>query len=210
MARKIDSLTISCLILVCFVVMTFKINATKESTFRETKKPKLPAQLGGWNLRRELPISDDILAILGTKGAVIGEYVNEKQGKILVYILRSSSRRTSIHQPEYCYIGSGKNELLQKGTVDIQLNTGKSIAVNYLFIQTGRGFQVVTYFYTANELVSNSYNKQQFYFLLKRLKNEPVEGSLVRISKFYRKGKFEEELESLQPIVKSLLMNREF
>ncbi|MBI4844938.1 MAG: EpsI family protein [Candidatus Omnitrophica bacterium] len=207
MAKKTDSLLISLVILVIAALMSGLVNSAKTSYSDEVDKPVFPLNLGEWNFFREIPLSEDVLNILGTRGAGLAEYSNKEGEKLSWYILKTGSRRASIHQPEYCYLGSGKNELLQRGTMTIDRDENNSFKVNYLIVQAKNGFQAVVYFYTANELISNNYYKQQFYFLLRRLKGEKIEGSLIRISKFYFHNDSSLELKNLQHIVPQVIKN---
>ncbi|MFH2138101.1 MAG: exosortase C-terminal domain/associated protein EpsI [Candidatus Omnitrophota bacterium] len=203
--KKLDSLTISIIILAVFAVVVSFLNTSRANVSAEAEKPALPLQLSDWKLLRDVVIPEDILAVLGTKAASLGEYANALGEKVNLYILKSSGRRSTIHPPEYCYLGSGKNELLKKGKFPMNIDDKQTIKVNYMFIQIEGGFQTVVYFYTANELITNNYYKQQLFFLLKRLKSAEVQGSLIRISKFSKNNDFLAEINSLQPIVKSIV-----
>ena len=207
MRKKLDTFTVSILILVVFAVFTAKINAVKGHHPLSVSMPVLWKSFGDWKLEEQIDIPEKFLRILGTKTAVLGHYRDNDGNLLQLYILKSSGRRSTIHQPEYCYIGSGKNEILKKG--DFKVFAGEKrgeITVNYFIIQIEQGFQIVSYFYTANELITNNYYKQQIVFLLKRLKNKKIEGSLVRLSKIFKKADFEEEKKLMQHAVKSLLM----
>ena len=205
-AKKINSLTISIGILLVFLILMMKISSSAgvQSPVNPVK-PVLPKFISDWKYYREIDIPDDILKILGTKEAVLGEYLDKGGDSLNLYILKSSGRRSVIHPPEYCYMGSGKNELLGKGTRLIEDNKGNKLAVNYLYVQVEHGFQVVIYFYTANDMVTHNYYKQQFNFLINRLKNKKIEGCLIRISKYSQNDDFEQTLKKLQPVVKQLL-----
>ncbi|MBU4305750.1 MAG: EpsI family protein [Candidatus Omnitrophica bacterium] len=204
--KKIDSLTISIIILLFCAIFIAWIKTAKVQEGNDVEKPQVPGRLGEWIFSRDIPINEEFLNILGTRGAVLAEYGNSEGEKIYLYILKSASRRSSIHPPEYCYLGSGKNELLRKETVILDIGAGHKVPVNYLLVQTEKGFQSVLYFYTANELITNSYYKQQLYFLIKRLAGKNIEGSLIRISKIYSQNNSEEEFLGLQHVAKSVVI----
>jgi EpsI family protein len=210
MFRKIDTLTISILILLIFAVFTARINFIKASGSAEMQKPEFIYRLGDWKFNQEIPISDDILRILGTKGAALGEYVDSSGDKLWLYILKSRGRRSSIHQPEYCYIGSGKNELLEKGRKMIDIDSQTKVPVNYIFVQNEKGFQVVVYFYTINDVITNNYYLQQLLFLQRRLSNRTAEASLIRLSKFSKSRKFTKDLQSLQHVAIQIVKKIKF
>lgn len=205
MRKQVDSLIVSIFVLLICALFIARLNIIKGASFQGIEKPVLPVVVDGWNFGREISLSDDVLSILGTKGAILSEYVNHAGDKIYLYVLRTAGRRSSIHQPEYCYLGGGKNELLKQGTVYIADYEGKNFPVNFLCIQTAGGFQAVLYFYTANDLITNSYYKQQFYFLVNRIKGKKIEGELVRVSKFYVTGDLDKELQILQAFISSIV-----
>jgi len=207
MRKKTDTLTISIFILIIAALCGGGVNKIKTSSVDSAEKPLLPAVVGQWTLSDEIVIPDKFLRILGTKTASLGEYDSDTGEKLQLYILTSENRRASIHQPEYCYMGSGANEILKKGAIALELGDGKHARVNYFFLQTEKGFKLVNYFYTANDLVTNNYYRQQLYFLLGRLKGETVQGSLVRISKFVKNDDFSNDQDSLQ-VFTSQLVNR--
>jgi len=207
MSRKINTVTISIFILLVSAVFIARINALKASITAEVEKPEFINQLGKWKFNREIPISSDILRILGTKGAALAEYEDASGDKLWLYILKSRGRRSSIHQPEYCYIGSGRNELLERGKKIVDIDTKNKITVNYIFAQNERGFQIVAYFYTVDDFITSNYYLQQIVFLLKRLKGKDVEASLVRISKFIKGNDYSSDLESLEHVAADIVMS---
>ena len=162
-------------------------------------KPVMPARLGQWTFRKEIPITDEVLAILGTKGAVLAEYENPSGEAVEVYVLRGSSKRSSIHQPEYCYLADERNELLEKINVRVTRD-GREFPLTFMKIKSGDVFQAIAYFYTANDLITNSYARQQLFFLRCRLQGRPVEGSLIRISKFSKELDNNHDISVLQDV----------
>jgi len=204
MAARKNSLNVSIIILFICLVVVLRIGALQASFNVDIKKPQFAEQLGQWNFKREIPISEGALEILGTKGAGLAEYEDKQGEKLHIYILKTSGRRSSIHQPEYCYSG-GNNEILSKGTMTISPAEKRKMNVNYFIVQSDTGFQVVVYFYTANELISNNYYLQQLFFLKKRLQSKPVEGSLIRVSKFSQDNEFSDDLNKLQLIAEELV-----
>jgi EpsI family protein len=205
MAHKPDNLTVSILSLGFAAVVVGFIVQGRSMTGQDAGMPVLPEHVQDWRLAKTVPIPEEFLQILGTKTAVLGEYCDDAGTSVQLYILRSNGRRSTIHQPEYCYLGSGKNELLKKGTLSTEIASGKRIPMNYLFIQTDHGFQTVLYFYTVNEVITNNYYLQQFLFLANRLKNKKVEGSLVRISRNSKNNSFTDDTEYLQLFATQLL-----
>ncbi|RKY34308.1 MAG: EpsI family protein [Candidatus Omnitrophota bacterium] len=210
MARKIDTLTISCIILFIACVLALGVNAFKKIEIKDAPKPILPQEIGDFVLINQVNLPETLIKSLQTKAASVGEYEDNSGEEIQLYVLSSAGQRSIIHQPEYCYLGSGKNELLKKGVLNIAINNHKFEQVNYFLIQIEQGFQVVLYFYTVNHLITNSYAKQQIYFLIERLKNQQVIGSLVRVSKLFKHKDSQGELDFMRPILKNIIENRYF
>ncbi len=205
MARKISSLTISILILAGAALVVGFIQSTRSNNNAEAALPVLPRAVGNWMLLRTVTIPEEFLRVLGTRTASLGEYSGSEGDAIQLYILRANGRRSTIHQPEYCYLGSGKNELLKKGKVNIELSDTAEIPANYFSLQTEQGFQTVLYCYTVNDVITNSYYTQQFLLLLNGLKNKKVVGSLIRISKNSQDENYSGDLSTLQVFMAELL-----
>ncbi len=208
MERKNGSLTTSVFVLACAALTAWYIQSARLSGAVAAAMPVLPSKIGEWSLLRTVAIPDEFLKILGTKTASLGEYAGNDGKIIQVYILQTSGRRSTIHQPEYCYLGSGKNELLKRGTVGVELPDKRTVPLNYLLLQTERGFEAVLYCYTVGNIVTDSYYRQQFLFLLNGLKNKKVVGSLIRISKNYQSENNAKDLSELQLFANKLLKEK--
>ncbi len=203
MAHKKNSLTVSVIVLLVANLLVFHLSGMNRETLSETP-PRLPESVREWGLAREIEIPAEFLEILGTSGASLGEYRNEQGESVLLYIIKTSSRRASIHPPEYCFLGGGDRELLRKGLTEGLPRRQAATKVNYLVIQQPEGFTSALYFYTEGSSVTASYLTQQLYFIFKRLKNIPVEGKMIRISSPYPVKNPDIELEKLKTFTQSL------
>ncbi|MFH1458950.1 MAG: exosortase C-terminal domain/associated protein EpsI [Candidatus Omnitrophota bacterium] len=201
-----NTLIISLGVLLFFCVLMAHFKNMKSVFSTEVAKPKLLEKYGEWSYLREIPISENILEVLGTKGAVLGEYKNAQGEKLQVYILKASLKRSSIHQPEYCYLGATE-ELIKKGSLNIDLNKKEKIPVNYLLVKTQAGIDLVMYTYETNCIFTNNYYWQQFLFLIQRLKGHSVNGSLIRVSKSTINDKLSDDIKVLQLVIKSIVIS---
>ena len=208
MGRKVSSLTVSILILAFAAAIVFNIQKARFADTEEAALPVLPGSVGNWNLLKTIAIPAEFLLMLGTRTASLGEYGGADAGIIQLYILRTKGRRSTIHQPEYCYLGSGKNELLKKGTIEIALSGAVSIPANYFVLQTDQGFQTILYCYTVNSRITNSYYMQQLLLLANGFKNKKVVGSLIRISKNSLTANNDSDLSYLQAFMKELVTEK--
>jgi hypothetical protein len=64
----------------------------------------LPAEMGQWQLTREVPIDERVTEILSCAGYINREYVNRQSGEtVSIAITVGPSGPTAVHTPEICY-----------------------------------------------------------------------------------------------------------
>ncbi len=199
--KKLSTLNLSLLIMLIFALAVLKVHFSLVHFQAIEKKPDLPAVLGQWCYFREIPISEAALNVLGTKSAALADYEDGKGDLARLYILASYGRRSSIHEPEFCYAGSGKNDIIAKGETIIGRGKGRPFPVNYFILDTDYGYQAVMYTYTVGQEITSSYLKQQILFVVKRFKKRNVLGRLIRVSKFCKNKNYSKDLAMLEDIM---------
>ncbi|MCM8814341.1 MAG: EpsI family protein [Candidatus Omnitrophica bacterium] len=180
--RREHCLRVSAAVLAVFAAISFFLRSTAIDHPAESLKPPLPAAVGQWRFLKEVPIPEMFLDILGTRAAVVGQYANAAGNSLQLYFLKGSAKRSSIHEPEYCYLGSTNNEMLERGQWLIGGNGGDAVRVNYFVLKTEQGIEMVSYCYTINGKIFNNYFIQQMALLSARVRRVPVEAMLVRAS----------------------------
>ncbi len=153
----------------------------KKTPVPESKLLSFPMQVGQW-IGKDMPTDKRVYEILGTDKVLFREYINTRSEKVWIAVVYGEQNRQSFHPPEYCYLGSGNVELLDKDKISVKLNEGESISANKLLFQIGRYKQLVLYWYTAGNKMTDNYYNQQLYFVLDEIKYRKSSGTLVRIS----------------------------
>lgn len=153
----------------------------KKTPVPESKLLSFPMQVGIWT-GKDMPQDKRVFEILGTDKVLFREYVNPQNEKVWLAVVYGEQNRQSFHPPEYCYLGSGKVELLDKGKVAVRLNEKDSFNANRLVFQMGKYKQLVLYWYSAGNKMTENYYKQQIYFVLDEIKYRKSSGTLIRVS----------------------------
>lgn len=153
----------------------------KKTPLPESKLLSFPMEVGQWT-GKDMPADKRVYEILGTDKVLFREYVNPQSEKVWIAVVYGEQDRQSFHPPEYCYLGSGEVELLDKGKVAVTLDDKESVNTNKLLFQMGKYKQLVLYWYTAGNKMTDNYYKQQLYFVLDEIKYRNSRGTLIRIS----------------------------
>jgi len=153
----------------------------KKAPIPESKLLDFPMVVGLWK-GKALPMDEQVYKILGTDKVLLREYVDPQNDKVWLAIVYGEQNRQSFHPPEYCYLGGGNVELLDKGRVAVRLNEGESLNVNKLLFQMGKRKQLVLYWFTAGDKMTDNYYKQQVYFVLDEIRYRKSRGTLIRVS----------------------------
>lgn len=157
------------------------IGSLKKAPALDVKLLEFPMQVGEW-AGGEMPMDKRVYEILGTDKVLLRQYADKKDEKVWFAVVYGEQNRQSFHPPEYCYLGSGNVELLNKTTAKIAIGEQKFMDVNKLIFQMGGYKQLVLYWFTAGGLMTESYYKQQVYFVMNQLKYRKTGGTLVRVS----------------------------
>lgn len=164
------------------------IRHLKKPVVLDVKLSQFPMKVGEWT-GKDLPVDKKVYDILGTDKVLLREYANLKDEKICFAVVYGEQKRQSFHPPEYCYLGSGNSELLDKRRVEVKLDEKKSMEVNELTFLVGSSEQLVLYWFGAADKTTPSYYKQQIYFVLNQLSSRGGGGTLVRVSTTLDDGK---------------------
>ncbi len=157
------------------------IGSLKKASALDVKLLEFPMQVGEWT-GKEMPMDKRVYEILGTDKVLLRQYADKKDEKVWLAVVYGEQNRQSFHPPEYCYLGGGNVELLDKEIAKIMIDGQKSMDVNKLTFQMGKHKQLVLYWYTAGDLMTENYYKQQLYFVMNQLRYGKSGGTLVRVS----------------------------
>lgn len=185
MGKKDLNLIIAIAVLAACAVCVAAISTVKRTPARDVKLLEFPLKMGEW-AGNNVKFSDkeyekQIYEILGTDKVLLRYYVDKRNEVVSLQVVYSDQKRQSFHPPEYCYLGSGYNELLEAGKAEVALDGGKVLTVNRTVYQTKKGKVLMLDWYTAGDLMTGNYYKQQVYFVLNQLKGGRGGGSAVRV-----------------------------
>lgn len=185
MGKKDLNLIVAIAILAVCGACVLGISAVKRTPSRDVKLMELPLNLGEW-AGKDIKFEDkeyqkQVYEILGTDKVLLRSYSDRKNEAAAIQVVYSDQKRQSFHPPEYCYLGSGANELLETGKTQVALAGGKFLTVNRTVYQTRRGRVLMLDWYTAGDLMTGNYYKQQIYFVINQLKHAKSGGSAVRV-----------------------------
>jgi EpsI family protein len=140
-----------------------------------------PKKVGSW-VSVDLPIAEDVYAILETRNVFTRRYKNEDgRGAYLLLVYSENNRKVS-HPPEICYTGSGVS-ILSNEPAYIEMNgLKKRIKVNRLFVEQGNTQQIMYYWFKVGDTFTANYWKQQALIVWKTLLGQRASSALLRVS----------------------------
>lgn len=185
MEKKELNLVVAIAILAACGACVLGISTIKRAPSRAVKLMEFPLNLGEWtgkNIKFEdKEYEKQVYAILGTNKVLLRAYTDKNNESAAIQVVYSDQKRQSFHPPEYCYLGSGANELLENGKAQVALDDGKVLPVNRTVYQMKRGKILMLDWYTAGDIMTGNYYKQQLYFVINQLKRAKSGGSAVRV-----------------------------
>lgn len=185
MGKKDLNLIVAIVILIACGACVLAISSFKRTPSRDVRLLEFPLKVGEWTGTvmkfEDKEYEKQVYAILGTNKVLLRTYTDARNERVAIQVVYSDQKRQSFHPPEYCYLGSGDNELLEAGKARIALDGGKALAVNRTVYQVKRGKVLMLDWYTAGDLMTENYYRQQLYFVMNQLKRGKSGGSAVRV-----------------------------
>ena len=181
MMKKDSNYIISIVILLVFALGISYLSLRRPLPVSDAKILGFPLEIGSW-IGEIIPPEKNVVEILGTDKILLGEYSNPEGEKVWFTVVYGEGDRQSFHPPEYCYIGGGNTELVDKKLDKVNIDDKTTIEVNSRLFQTGPHKQLVFYWYMAGDRVMASYNKQQVYFVLDEIRHRSAKGALIKVS----------------------------
>jgi EpsI family protein len=196
-----------------FAVVVFALACTALLLQARTSSEIIPARtplgsfphtLGGWD-SRDIPISKDVLDILGPGDFLLRDYFNSaSQPAVNLFIAYFPSQRygDAIHSPKNCLPGAGWSPV-ESERITINVG-GVSFPVNRYVIAKGESRQLVLYSYWAHDRIVASEYWAKFYLVADSIRMHRSDGSLVRLTTYLGE---KESVESGQSRLLSLAGN---
>jgi EpsI family protein len=143
-----------------------------------------PSDLGNWT-GRDVPMSQDVLNILGPGDFLVRVYRNQVQPQpyIDLFIAYFPSQRAgdTIHSPKHCLPGAGWLPV-ESRRVQIALPGRAAFPANRYIIAKGVDRQLVLYWYLAHNRAVASEYWAKFYLVYDAMRMNRSDGSLIRLT----------------------------
>ena len=139
---------------------------------------RIPSNLGGWMLVRDLPVTEDEERILGTSDIFHRVYESAANHEtVFLSLVFSSGHRHSMHPPEICYQAGGYT-LVSRGEVDLEHGAKATV----LRLVRGEDNQLVNYWFFSEGRETASYIVHQIHLVMNQLMIRSQPSVLVRLS----------------------------
>jgi len=182
--KELNTLIAVSILALCAVAV-LSISSLKRTPSREVRLMSFPMDLSGWkgaNVEfKNKEYLKQVYEVLGTDKVLIRTYLSPGNERVSMQVVYSDQKRQSFHPPEYCYLGSGRNEMLTRGKADIELGGGKMLSANESIYQISKNKVLMLDWYTAGDMMTENYYKQQLYFVINQLKGGKTGGSAIRV-----------------------------
>jgi len=143
-----------------------------------------PSEVGPWN-GTNVPISQDVLDILGPGDFLLRVYQNQRQAEpyvdLFVAYFPSQRAGDTIHSPKHCLPGAGWLPVDSR-RVELAFPGRAAFPVNRYVIAKGGERQLVLYWYLAHDRALASEYWAKFYLVADAMRMNRSDGSLIRLT----------------------------
>jgi EpsI family protein len=156
------------------------------SVERTTRTRAIPLEIGGWR-GTDVPVQPRVFEILETEDVLVRRFASPRQaGPVDLYVVHAADSRKVAHPPEICFSGGGF-VARERGVAALDLG-GRAIPAVRMVLDRGPDTLLVYYWYRLDGRDTPSYLDHQLAALLRRVRRERREGSMVRLSTLVRGG----------------------
>jgi EpsI family protein len=150
-----------------------------------------PRTIGSWTAAGDVPLTDDVVRVLGVDDYVSRTYTSASGEPANLYVGYYASQRQgdTIHSPQNCLPGAGWQPVESARTsLDVE---GATLPINRYVIERGLERQVVLYWYQGRgRVVANEY-ANKLWLMVDAARLRRSNGSLVRIIASRERGAVE-------------------
>ena len=143
-----------------------------------------PRTLQSWTTSGDIPLSQDILDILGPGDFLLRDYRDSaSSANVSLFIAYFPSQRSgdAIHSPKNCLPGAGWTPV-QSDRVMVSVPGHMPFAANRYLIARGEDRQLVLYWYWAHDRAVASEYAAKFYLVADSIREHRSDGSLIRVT----------------------------
>jgi EpsI family protein len=143
-----------------------------------------PRSLGVWNSTEDIPLSKDVLDVLGAGDFLLRDYQDaENRAHVTLFLAYFPSQRTqdTIHSPQNCLPGAGWSPV-RADRITITADGHAPFLANRYLVAKGQERHLVLYWYWAHDRGVASEYAAKYYLVADSIRMHRSDGSLVRIS----------------------------
>ena len=143
-----------------------------------------PRSVDGWNSAEDIPLSKDVLDVLGAGDFLLRDYQNQdSRAHVTLFLAYFPSQRTqdTIHSPQNCLPGAGWSPI-ESRRITISADGHAPFSANRYLVAKGQERHLVLYWYWAHDRGVASEYAAKFYLVADSIRMHRTDGSLVRIS----------------------------
>lgn len=142
-----------------------------------------PHTLEGWTSSGDIPLTQDVLEVLGPGDFLLRDYQNRSQDNVYLFVAYFPSQRAgdTIHSPKNCLPGAGWSPV-RADRITISVPGHKPFPANRYLIAKGNERQLVLYWYWAHDRAVASEYAAKFYLVTDSIRMNRSDGSLIRVS----------------------------
>lgn len=162
--------------------------------FLSTRSPKsappthrafatLPEDVGDWH-GREIPLPEDVLAILGSgdySDRIYQSSANEPRIDLFLGYIPDQRRGNMLHSPKLCLPGAGWAPL-SADVIQLTLDRSTSFPANRYVVQRASDRQVVLYWYISHKRIVTDEFLAALFRLVDALHSNRTEAALIRVA----------------------------
>jgi EpsI family protein len=175
---------------------------------------RVPLQLGGFAHSEEFPLTDSVIAMLGTPDAVWRRYTRAGAEVFVVAVFHDENWK-SVHAPDTCLRGSNM-DIVDEGTISVPRGDDAApIQAGYLrmrVLDSGRDYLSLFVYVAASDFATGDYWSFFLHHAPRALLRQSVAGCLLRVETYVgddgldaAKARCAEVLSELVPASQALL-----
>lgn len=163
---------------------------------------RIPVIVGNW-YGKDIPMDERTYDVLETRDALMREYRNPNNERVLLTVVFAQDNRKVAHPPEVCFAGSG----WERSERDVQMIAvgDRELGLNRLILENGGEKQVVFYVYKAGGRLTHNYYVQQVNIVLNGMLRKKTSSALIRISSLVDRYSVEQTLERTERFTAQIL-----
>ncbi len=141
-----------------------------------------PKEIGQWQARNDMRMSDREAAMLGVDDYSFRDYSSPDGGRINFYasFFGANNQEKGFHSPLNCMPGSGW-DIASTENVSLQLPDGREVQVRKMLLVRGSDYQISLYWYHCRSRIIASEYWERVYRVLDSIRYSRTDGAFIRL-----------------------------